>query len=165
MRRILQWALAALVAAALAQAIWQQGHLPARVATHFDFSGRPNGWMSREVHLKYQTGLVVGLAAVMVGLGWLIPKLPGDLVNVPHRDRWLAPERREATYAWLANLLLVTACFLEAFFMALFNAMYRANLSPERRLTLSPVLTVALPVGFLVGLAVVTWWRFSRRQA
>jgi hypothetical protein len=35
--------------------VWDQ--LPLRMATHFDFNGHPNGWMSREVALWFALGL------------------------------------------------------------------------------------------------------------
>jgi hypothetical protein len=37
--------------------VWDR--LPARMATHFDASGRPNGWMSREVALGFMLGVLV----------------------------------------------------------------------------------------------------------
>jgi hypothetical protein len=37
--------------------VWDR--LPARMATHFDALGRPNGWMSREVALGFMLGVLV----------------------------------------------------------------------------------------------------------
>ncbi len=37
--------------------VWDR--LPARMATHFDASGRPNGWMSREASLIFMLGILV----------------------------------------------------------------------------------------------------------
>ncbi len=40
--------------------VWDR--LPARMATHFDALGRPNGWMNREVALIFVLGIVVFVA-------------------------------------------------------------------------------------------------------
>lgn len=39
--------------------VWDE--LPARLATHFDINGRPNGWMSREVSLGFALGVTAFL--------------------------------------------------------------------------------------------------------
>jgi hypothetical protein len=46
--------------------VWDR--LPARLAVHFDFAGRPNGWMSRESGL----GLVLVLMAVILAAATLV---------------------------------------------------------------------------------------------
>lgn len=132
-----------LVAAALAQALWQHDRLPARVATHFDLAGRADGWMSRDNQTKAHLGLVLFIAVMLEGLARLSPRLPDGLVNLPHRDYWLAPERRAATHAWIAGLFRLIGCVLMAFFLALFHLVYRANLHGAQMPT--------APAGLLVG--------------
>lgn len=75
--------------------------LPAVVASHFAASGQANGFMPRGMYLGIMLGIGIG-APLLVGL------LPGALVkgdgrnlNLPNRDYWLAPERREETIAFL----------------------------------------------------------------
>jgi Protein of unknown function (DUF1648) len=132
-----------LVAAVVAQALWQHDRLPERVATHFDAAGRPDGWMSRDNQTKAHLGLVLFIAGLLEGLARLSPRLPDALVNLPRRDHWLAPERRAATHAWIAGLVRLLGCVLIGFFLALFHLVYRANLSS------TPMLTA--PVGLLGG--------------
>jgi uncharacterized membrane protein len=132
-----------LALAVIAQAFWQHDRLPARVATHFDLAGRANGWMTRDNQTKAHLGLVLFIAVMLEGVARLSPRLPDGLVNLPHRDYWLAPERRGATHAWLAGLIRLIGCVLMVFFLALFHLVYRANLSS------TPMLTA--PAGLLVG--------------
>jgi len=63
--------------------VWDQ--LPARMATHFNAAGQPNGWMSREVALEFDVGMVAFLirscgpshAAKLTGLlGRFSPSAP-----------------------------------------------------------------------------------------
>jgi hypothetical protein len=132
-----------LALAVIAQALWQHDRLPARVATHFNLAGQADGWMSRDNQTKAHIGLVLFIALMLEGLARLSPRLPDGLVNLPHRDYWLAPERRAATHVWIAGLLRLIGCVLMAFFLALFHLVYRANLSS------TPMLTG--PAGLLVG--------------
>ena len=120
MQRGLQVIFLVLVLGAVAQGLWQHAHLPARVASHFDGAGRANGWMSRDAMLGWQLGTVLFIAARFEGIVALQPLLPAEVVNLPHRDYWLAPERRAATDAWISSLLRATGGLLMVFFMALF---------------------------------------------
>jgi len=137
-----------LVAAAIMQAGWQHGRLPERVATHFDFAGRANGWMSREVQTAAHIGIVLFLAAMLEGLARLGPRLPDEMINLPQCDYWLAPERRAATHARLAAMVRLIGCLLMGFFLALFDQVYRANVNGTQMLT--------APAGLVVGGLLVT---------
>lgn len=70
--------------------------LPARVPLHFDGSGRADSWGSRTEALVLWT--VLGL--VMLVGGALLARFAtagsGTWLNLPHKDYWLAPERRTA---------------------------------------------------------------------
>ncbi len=46
--------------------VWDR--LPARMATHFDAAGRPNGWMSRETSLIFTLGLMAFLLALFTAV-------------------------------------------------------------------------------------------------
>ena len=163
MKRVLQWVLLATVLAGWAQAIWQHDRLPERVATHFNAAGRANGWMSRDQHLVWQLATFTFVGLLMQGLLTLQRHLPAEYVNLPHRDYWLAPERRAATEDWLGSLYLVSGSLLSLFFLAIFHLVYRANLDPTPSLTtwvwpLGLVLT-----GSILALVFVVLRRFSRR--
>jgi len=131
--RVLQVVFFALVLTAFTQALWQHDKLPEKVAAHFDGAGRANGWMSRNSQTAWHIGTVLFLAGLFQGIALLPSRLPKDYVNLPHRDHWLAPDRAEDTYAWLAGIVLTLGCAVLAFFIALFQLLYQANhLSPPR---------------------------------
>lgn len=72
--------------------------LPARVPLHFAGSGEPDRWGSRtEAVLTF--GLIgAGLVLVLGGSAVLADRLPlrSGLVNLPHKEWWLATPAREA---------------------------------------------------------------------
>jgi len=75
--------------------------LPPVVASHFDGSGAPDGAMPRWLYMALM-GLLVAGAPLLLALlpHWLIGR-DGRRLNIPHRQYWLAPQRREETLAFL----------------------------------------------------------------
>lgn len=165
MKAKLQIAFFALVLAAIAQALWQHGQLPAKVASHFDGAGAPNGWTTRSTHTTLHVATVLFMAALFQGIVALNSRLPKEYVNIPRRDYWLAPERAATTHAWLADMILAMGGAVLLFFMALFRLVYRANLVPDPQLDLAIwYYTGALLVAVGVVIA-ATLKRFGRASA
>jgi len=164
-KRALQAVFLALALAALAQGLWQHSRLPERVMSHFDFSGRANGWMSRDAFLGWQAGTLLFLTALLEGIVLLQPRLPREFINLPHRDSWLAPGRRAATDAWISALVLLPGCLVLLFFMALFHQVYRANVAGARGLTPNPGWLGAALVLAVIGLIAAILARFARNPA
>lgn len=72
--QILTW-LAWLALPLTALRYWQVwDRLPVYMATHFDAAGQPNGWMTREVSLKFALGLTAFLLVVFTAILFLIEK-------------------------------------------------------------------------------------------
>jgi uncharacterized membrane protein len=161
----LQIAFFALVFATIAQALWQHGQLPEKVASHFDGAGAPNAWTSRNTHTKLHVATVLVMAVLFQGIVALNTRLPKEYVNIPRRDYWLAPERAAATHAWLADMLFIMGCGLVVFFMAVFRLVYRANLAPDPQLDLAIwYYTIAL-LAFMAVIIVSIMTRFGRAPA
>lgn len=163
--RPLQLAFFALLALALSSAFWQHAHLPARVATHFDGDGHANGWLDRSTHTTLQIATLLFMTALFQGLAALNRRLPKELINVPHRDYWFAPERAAASHDVITTAVIQIGCAVLAFFTVLFHLVYRANLSPTPRLDA----TIWWATGVLLSALAVILVRlvvgFSRRPA
>src|ERR1035441_10418639 len=89
-----------------AYVITSYASLPAHVASHFDIEGRPNGWMSRGTCVGFTLGLGLLVPAFIVGMMAGAGRIPVSFINLPHRDYWLAPERRHAALAILLRYSL-----------------------------------------------------------
>jgi len=98
-----------LVFVSLAEAARQWNSAPGRVPSHFDAAGRPNAWSSRDEFFTLQVGVTLGLAALFIGIPWLLKATPASLINLPNKSYWLAPERREETIDRLASYFDVFA--------------------------------------------------------
>ena len=143
---------------------WSEPHLPDRVATHFNFSGQPDGWMSRSASQAFT--LVFGLAfpLFIVVLCFIARFLPVGAINVPNREYWLAPERRKETLAYLLRHSLWFACLAVCLVMGMQYLVVKANQQTPPHMDTSFLLGLAGL--FLTGVAVwvlVLFRHFRRR--
>ncbi|GDY19923.1 hypothetical protein LBMAG56_12680 [Verrucomicrobiota bacterium] len=108
--------------------------LPEKLATHFDAAGRANGWMSKEGFFVFHVALL-GLFGAVFGLlpRWL-GRIPNSLINLPHKNYWLAPERRAASLADVADAMAFLGALTLVFLAIIGELTLRANLLPEPRL-------------------------------
>lgn len=139
----------------LIAALLARSDLPEKVATHYDLAGNPDDWMSRDGFLLLWVGLMVGVALLFTILSWLLPRIPNGLINMPHKDYWLAPERREETLADVMATMHWIGAATMLFLVVLFRVTWVANLTESG--TLGSGFWVAM-VAFLV---VVLWLSFG----
>lgn len=149
---------------AAADLAWLYPQLPERMATKFGAGGQPVAWTARGSFLTLQIFSLVFVAVLIVGLWWAMPRFPANLINLPHRHYWLAPEREAATRQWLGNLVLCLGLALLVYLTGVGHLAMRANLAPEPRL--GPAFWW-LTGSYLAGtLALVAWlylrFRLSR---
>ena len=123
--------------------------MPDPVASHFDAAGRPNGWMSRSSFVTSMAifGLVFPL--FVVGLSFVARFLPDSLQNIPRRAYWLAPERRNETFAYLLHHSLWFACMALCFVIGIYFSVIQAN--HQQQAALSPAFIISLAGAFLAG--------------
>jgi uncharacterized membrane protein len=126
--------------------------LPAQIASHFGAGGAPNGWMSRNGYLLFMLAFAVVLPlAVVLGAG-VLPRLKVNSINIPNRDYWLDPSRREATLRYLATHACWLGSLLVVFIAAIHLLLIEANATQPPHLP--GQLFVTLLVLFVVALAI-----------
>jgi len=138
MNRVLGFGFAFLLASAAVLIITTSGALPPRVASHFGAGGVANGWQSLEAYRATMLVLAIGLpAGVVAMMAWLPRRFPRFL-SLPAREHWLAPERREATYAALTSFALAIGALVVTFVVALHLVVVAANASTPPRFADGP---------------------------
>jgi uncharacterized membrane protein len=134
--------------------------LPDPVATHFDFAGTPNGWMSKK-HFAYFYGILLPLlTGIFALLGLIIRKMPDKLINIPHKAYWLAPERREKSMRSLQNMNNCTGVVVGFFVVLIMQAVIVANLERYPQLGFDRVMSL---LGVLVAFALFNILYIRRR--
>jgi uncharacterized membrane protein len=153
--------LAALVVFAL-QCGYYYTRLPATMASHFGGNGMPNGWSDK---LEY-FGLMAGVVALLAGVFLLLPELLSRLspysMNLPNRDFWLAPERREETIQYMREAVRSMMAATLALMVIVNQLVIDANLREEPRLSSATVWLLGGYLGFAGVWAVRIYRRFGR---
>ena len=120
--------LLALYAAVHFSAVYPQ--LPGVVASHFNGHGAPNGWQTKQAFFE----VLVIVSAIVAVVGFAIPKiisvLPAQIINLPNKGYWLAPERVEETMEFLDTTFAWFACALFLFNILVFDYAIQINLHP-----------------------------------
>jgi uncharacterized membrane protein len=135
----------------VAQSVYYFTALPEKVASHFDGTGTPDGWMSRSGFIALEAIILAILAFQFLALPYLIEKLPNSFMNIPHKDHWLSDERRVETFAFMRRYLEWFAAVSLLLFILINQLVYAANI--ERQNLQSGKMWVIL-VGYFVFVAV-----------
>ena len=112
---------------AIAQNAWYWGKLPDRVATHFNLEGTPDGWMNKTNALIVMCGFQVCMPYFLMAITMLSSRLPASMVNIPHREYWLHPDRRVTTMRYVQSIMNWIAVLFSLFAMAISHLVFVAN--------------------------------------
>jgi uncharacterized membrane protein len=144
--------LAILVCTFIAQGASYYFILPDPIAAHFDASGRPDNWWSKSGFFIFDAVILLFLMAEFTLVPRWIAKTPPSLMNLPNKKYWLAPERRDETFAVMRHFFEWFAVLLLTLFTVVNQLVFRANISHEN---LNGVAIWTAVILFI--LAVVVW--------
>jgi uncharacterized membrane protein len=152
----------AVVLAAIAQCVHDFPLLPDRLASHFNASGMPNGWMTKSQFLVIYGVVLVPALAIEFWVSHRIANKPDASLNLPNKEYWLAPERRAGTFGYFETFFAWYGCiFLFVVVFAMGLAM-RANFDAPPRLPTGPIFSdIAGFVVFNVAAVIAMFRRFS----
>jgi uncharacterized protein DUF1648 len=122
--------------------------LPDVVASHFNARGVANGWQSKSVFFAFFAGAVAIAAFLTFGIPAIFSKIPAKLINLPHKEYWLAPERKAESLAVLNRSFAWFGCAVLAVVTTAVNYAIGRNLHPE--LHWDTLLLLCVLGGFLV---------------
>ena len=128
--------------------------VPGVMATHFGASGSANGWQTKGQFFVVEIVMLAVCLLIGFGVPAIIAAAPPSLVNLPNKDFWLAPVRRDHTLAVFRIQMAWFACALITFLIVVNQLVFNANQSVPRHLN-GPQFTLAL-VAFLGFVALWT---------
>ncbi len=124
-----------LVIVSLLQMVYFWPVMPDRMASHFDGTGQANGWAPRSGFFILYAGLIALLLLLFQVLPRQFRRFPDNLINLPNRSYWLAPERREATFAAIEQQMTVFGNATMMLIIGTMQLVFRANLDGSRRMS------------------------------
>jgi uncharacterized membrane protein len=110
------------------------GQLPEKMASHFGPNGEANGYMTKLSFSLFYIGIMAFVTGIFAGMGALLRKLPADTINLPNKEHWLAPERKETTLLKFGEQMGqfgVAAC---VYLVAIMHLVIQANISGSHQL-------------------------------
>ena len=139
------------VAIAIVAAIYfwsNYAQLPEVVASHFNARGVANGWQTKSTFLTFFAAAVALASFLAFGVPFLVSKMPVELVNLPHKEYWLEPERRSETLALLSGSFAWFSCGVLLVVTTAVNYAIGRNLHPEAQM--DPPAIVYVLGGFIL---------------
>jgi uncharacterized membrane protein len=107
--------------------------LPGVVASHFDGRCTPNGWQTKPAFFIVFTGVSVLALAIGFGIPQIVTALPAQLINLPNKQYWLAPEHLAETREFLSTHFAWFGCAVFLLIILTFDYAIQSNLHPENR--------------------------------
>lgn len=148
---------------AITQSIYFYPLLPEVVGSHFDVAGKVNGTSSKIVYfIVYFVSLVITSSFTLI-LPLIFKYVPTSMINLPHREYWLADERREESFKFLNGHFSWFGVATMLLMVIIFHLTFLANLSPIKELSApAPWALLGAFVLFTVCWTVVLLRRFPK---
>src|SRR5437879_2682995 len=128
--------------------------LPDVVASHFNARGVANGWQTKSAFFAVFVGVSVLAAVIGFGIPRIISAMPPQLINLPNKNYWLAPDHLAETQTFLNNYFAWFGCAVFLIIILTFDYAIQSNLRPASRPDISRMWYIL--AGFLAFVAVST---------
>lgn len=127
-----------LLALAVAQSVFYYGQLPPIMASHFDGAGQANGFQSKAGFFGLYWFVIALSSGLFLPIGFLLRRIPAQFINLPHKDYWLATERREASINYLTGHMEWMIAATLALLLFILQMTITTNLKGSSVLPLAP---------------------------
>lgn len=129
------------------------GSLPEMVASHFNGSGVPNGYMSKTFYIYFMIALTLTVPSIVAVSITFIRRFPDEKINLPNKKVWLDSKNRESTFAFLEAHALGMALLVSLFMGFVHWLVVKANTASPAHLS-----SEAITTGLLVFALVLVGW-------
>lgn len=157
--------LAIMVLISLPQHYFYYTQLPDVVATHFGADGKPNDWMTRLNATLVVGGIQVLVPMFLVAVSWLAMRLPESMLNIPNREYWLQPDKKQATLAHMRLMLSWIAVSTITLMAVMSHLTFLANKESQSLNTVLSAVALGVYLTVVFAIAIVSVRRFRLPKA
>ncbi len=122
------------VAISLLLSFYFYSKLPDEAAVHFNVYGEVDSYAGKDVLLVVNLMVVISIGIVFFLIGKFIHKIPTKWLNLPNKDYWLRPERKEYSLNKTKDISYIFGAATILYLDVLFYEIYKANQMPEPKL-------------------------------
>jgi uncharacterized membrane protein len=144
------------LAVIVCQTFYYYSRLPPIVASHFGFGGAPNGWSSKQALWGIYWAVAILVAFAFFILPDLLSRYAPESINIPNREYWLAPQRREQATRILIREMSFFGSATLLLLVLTFELAFEANLPggafSSRVMMVLLIAFLVLTVGWLIRL-------------
>ena len=135
---------------------------PDVLAAHFNVQGNPDRFVPKIIFFGYQAQTVLVVIALSLVMQVLPMILPVQWINMPNREYWYAPERREATVDRLSSFAAALFALILLGIQAGFELAVSANL--HKPIIFAAQIMVPVMIGiFILSFMMLFWFTRSFR--
>ncbi len=135
---------------------------PDVMAAHFTAQGNPDRFVPKLVFFGYQAKTVLVVLALSLVMQFLPIIVPMQWINMPNRDYWYSPERREATVDRLSSFAAGLFALILLGIQAVFELAVSANLHEPIVLAAQMMIPVMIGI-FVLSFGMLFWLARSFR--
>jgi uncharacterized membrane protein len=132
----------------IAQIGYYYPNLPEQIASHFNASGEPDSWTSKNSFIIFEAIVLLFILSEFTLLPLLLEKSPDSLINLPNKEYWLAPQRRRETFRTMRHFLEWLAIGLLGLFIAINQTTFEANINQTNLSATTMWLIIAVFVAY-----------------
>ena len=104
--------------------------LPNVIASHFDQHGFANGWQGKRNFFEFFAGMTALSAFLVFAIPAIVAIMPRQLINLPNKEYWLAPEQWASSKRFLSAWFAWFGCAVYFVVIAAFDYAIQTNLHP-----------------------------------
>jgi uncharacterized membrane protein len=134
--------------------------MPQNIAVHFNATGEPDRWVTRDNYRLLILLALVGLPLALIWVMAILPRYTNGRGQIPNPEYWFAEERRDSTKTFLISHAYWLGCLTVAISYGLHVMILRANASNPPKLAIDRL--ISMLIVFVVGL--VLWVSFFLRH-
>lgn len=143
------------------QAAYYYPLLPETVPSHFGSSGLPDAWSPKNFFVIFYLIVIAVCSVIFLSLSFGLSRIPVSLINLPHKEFWLAPERKEKTFLYLSQYFLLFASATLLLLFDVFHQSFQVALGKAQALS-HPVVSLVVYVTLILVSTLRMVVKFSR---